>query len=79
MTEISLGDVYDALGAPTVFAIGHRTESPGCLVEQAVNRAMHEAFGEAEALLVTRLHAVTLAEVAANVTRNHKSQKRSAS
>ena len=71
LAQISLGDVYDALGAPTVFAMGDRTESPGCLVEQAVNRTMHDAFGEAEALLLSRLHAVTLAEVAADVKRRH--------
>ena len=73
LAEITLGDVYDALGTPTVFAMGDRTESPGCLVEQAVNRAMRDAFGEAEALLVSRLHAVTLAEVAGDVDlRNHR-------
>jgi Rrf2 family protein len=72
LAKISLGDVYDALGAPTIFAMGDRTESPGCLVEQAVNRAMRGAFGEAEALLVTRLREVTLAEVAADVKRRNK-------
>lgn len=72
LARISLGDVYDALGAPTVFAMGDRTESPGCLVEQAVNRAMHGAFGEAQALLDARLRAITLAAVAADVKRTHK-------
>lgn len=72
LARISLGDVYDALGAPTVFAMGDRTESPGCLVEQAVNRAMHGAFGEAQALLDDRLRAITLAAVAADVKRTHK-------
>ncbi len=71
LAEITLGDVYDALGAPTVFAMGDRTESPGCLVEQAVNRAMQDAFGEAQSLLLTRLHAVTLAEVAGDVQGRH--------
>ena len=71
LADITLGDVYDALGAPTVFAMGDRTESPGCLVEQAVNRAMHDAFGEAQSLLLTRLHAVTLAEVAGDVRGRH--------
>lgn len=78
LAKISLGAVYDALGAPAVFAIGDRTESPGCLVEQAVNRAMQGALGEAEALLMTRLRAVTLAAIAADVKRRHRGARRAA-
>lgn len=72
LAKVTLGDVYDALGAPAVFAMGDRTESPGCLVEQAVNRAMKKAFGEAEALLMARLREVTLAAIAADVKRRHR-------
>jgi len=57
---ITLRDIYDALGRPALLAIGHRTESPGCLVEQAVNSALGQAFDEAEALLLTRFGEVTL-------------------
>lgn len=67
LAQIKLGDVYAALGAPTAFTISHREESPGCLVEQAVNRAIEHALSEAELLLVRKLHAVTLAELAADV------------
>jgi len=67
LDQIKLGDVYAALGAPMVFAMGNRAESPGCLVEQAVNRAMASAFAEAEKVLVKQLHDVTLAELAADV------------
>lgn len=70
LPAITLGDVYDALGIASAFAIGNRTESPGCLVEQAVNRATGAALAEAEAVLVRRLHAVTLAELAADVRRH---------
>jgi len=72
LAEIKLGDVYAALGAPMVFALGNRNESPGCLVEQAVNRAMEAAFAEAEKVLVRQLHGVTLAELAADVLRHDK-------
>lgn len=65
--RLTLGAVYDALGAPTVFAIGHHTESPGCLVEQAVNRALGGAFADAEALLIAKFRAVTLADLASDV------------
>ena len=35
-----LRDIYEALGEPSLLAIGNRTEAPGCLVEQAVNAAL---------------------------------------
>lgn len=66
LEEITLRDVYDALGAPTLFALGHRTEAPGCLVEQAVNAALDEAGHAAEALLLARLGEVTLVQLSAD-------------
>lgn len=67
LDEITLGDVYDALGSLTLFSIGARDESPGCRVEQAVNRVLGQALDEAEALLVARLRATTLAALRADV------------
>ncbi|MBX3232176.1 MAG: Rrf2 family transcriptional regulator [Labilithrix sp.] len=67
LDEITLGDVYAALGTPTVFALGVRDESPGCLVERAVNDAVGAALADAEALLMKRLHTLTLAKLARSV------------
>jgi DNA-binding IscR family transcriptional regulator len=64
MSAVTLRDIYDALGAPTLLAIGVHLESPSCLVEQAVNHALTDAFAEAEALLVSRLGTVSLAQLA---------------
>jgi DNA-binding IscR family transcriptional regulator len=61
LSKVTLRDIYSALGSPSVLAIGNRTESPGCLVEQAVNAALGQAFQDAEALLLARLGEVTLA------------------
>lgn len=61
LAKITLRDVYMALGSPTLLAMGNRTEAPGCLVEQAVNAALGQAFTDAEALLLARLGGVTLA------------------
>jgi Rrf2 family protein len=61
LAKISLRDIYDALGRPSLFAVGNRAESPKCLVEQAVNAALDQAFNDAEALLMSRLGNVTLA------------------
>ena len=39
---------------------------PKCLVEQAVNAALDQAFDDAEALLLSRLGSVTLAMLSAD-------------
>jgi len=64
--SVTLDDIYAALGSPPVFALGHRTENPGCLVEQAVNASLETAFQEAEQILLKRLGTVTLAALAAD-------------
>lgn len=61
LSYITLGDIYHALDAPELFAMGNRTEAPGCLVEEAVNAALNSAFAEARQLLLDRLGKVTLA------------------
>ena len=66
LAAITLRDIYDALGEPALFAIGNRTETPGCLVEQAVNAALDDSLAEAEALLLARFGAVTLAALSAD-------------
>lgn len=66
LQTITLRDIYAALGSPDLFAIGNRTEAPGCLVEQAVNAALDAGFREAEALLLERFGRVTLAALSAD-------------
>ena len=64
LTQITLLDIHLALGASSLFAIGLSTDHPECLVEQAVNAALTEAFDAAQALLVARLGSVTLQQLA---------------
>lgn len=64
LAGISLLDVHRAVGGPRIFAIGNDHPHPGCAVEKAVNDAISEALQDAEALLVARLGAVSLAELA---------------
>jgi Rrf2 family protein len=64
--DITMRDIYDAIGRPALMAMGHRTDAPGCLVEQAVNAALDTSFRDAEALLLARFAQVTLAELAAD-------------
>lgn len=64
LAAVSLYDVYAALGAPEPFALANRTENPQCLVEQAVNAALDDAFQRAEALLLQQMRGVSLAALA---------------
>lgn len=66
LSTVTLREIYEALGSPDLFAMGNRTETPACLVEQAVNAAMDDAFARAEALLLDRLGEVTLAALGAD-------------
>jgi Rrf2 family protein len=64
LERISLLDVHRAVGGPQLFAIGNDDANPGCLVEKLVNESLDDALRQAEALLVERLGAVTLATLA---------------
>lgn len=63
LNTVTLYDIYVALESPVLLAIGNRSEAPGCLVEEAVNTIMNQAFLDAEALLLARFREVTLAEL----------------
>ncbi|MDM4768968.1 Rrf2 family transcriptional regulator [Solimonas sp. SE-A11] len=76
LAKVTLRDIYDAVGAPGVFAMGHREENPQCLVEQAVNEGLDKAFQEAEALLIGRLSGVTLADLSADFNRRYQAHSR---
>jgi len=67
LAAITLRDIYVAIGSPSLLAIGNRTESPGCIVEQAVNAALATSFEDAEARLLARFGEVTLAMLNAKV------------
>jgi DNA-binding IscR family transcriptional regulator len=63
LERVSLLDIHRAVGGPRVFAIGNEHSNPDCAVEQVVNEAVGNALRDAEALLVERLGAVSLAEL----------------
>ncbi|WP_206860482.1 Rrf2 family transcriptional regulator [Lysobacter changpingensis] len=69
LSSVNLRQLHEALGEPALFAIGNRNEHPECLVEQAVNAALDDAFEQAEALLLEKFESVTLAELAADFAR----------
>lgn len=66
LSKVTLHDVYNAIGKPSLLAISNRTEMPGCLVEQAVNASLNKAFNDAEELLLKRFGEVTLVMLSAD-------------
>ncbi|MBU1314778.1 MAG: Rrf2 family transcriptional regulator [Alphaproteobacteria bacterium] len=62
--ELTLLDIYRAVGEPSIFAVGPAYDMPGCQIEQAVNATLKDVFNEAEELLRRRFADVTLADVA---------------
>ncbi|TRO93714.1 Rrf2 family transcriptional regulator [Glycocaulis profundi] len=66
LSEITLLDVHRALGAGAVFVMGPANDQPECLVEQAVNASLAEAFARAEAVLLEELGGRTLADIASD-------------
>ena len=63
LESVTLHDVYEAIGAPTMLAIGNRNESTTCLVEMAVNTATNQAFQKAEEVLLGAFRTTTLGEL----------------
>ncbi|HEY0928876.1 MAG TPA: Rrf2 family transcriptional regulator [Gemmatimonas sp.] len=78
LDQVTLRDVYNALGEPQLLSIGNRSDHPRCLVEQAVNATLGDAFAEAEALLLQRFSEVTLAELSAHFHEHFARRGRSA-
>lgn len=75
LDRITLGDVYQALGAPPLVSLGFREDRPTCVVAQAVNDALADAAQEAEALLLKRFGTVTLATLSADFHRRMAQHK----
>jgi DNA-binding IscR family transcriptional regulator len=76
LEKVSLLDVHLALGDAELVALGHRSENPSCLVEQAVHQALDGTIQEADALLRKRLAKISLADLAADFQRRHAAHKR---
>lgn len=69
LDELRLSDVYAALKTSSPFAISPRSESPGCLIEKAVNRAISGALDDAEQVLHRSFERLTLSAIAKDVRR----------
>jgi len=75
LEEITLADVYTALGSPQLFALGRSDDAPSCLLEQAANQATSAALEAARELFQAELRKVTVADLVrphARVVREHQ-------
>ncbi|TDH38666.1 Rrf2 family transcriptional regulator [Pseudohoeflea suaedae] len=63
LAGISLLDIHESLGEPDVVGFSNKDESPGCLIERAVNRELDAAMDEMRAVFTARMRAITLADI----------------
>lgn len=71
LSDISLRDVYVALGRPGLFAIASRNQQSECKVERAVNAALSGTLEKAEELIIAQLSATTLASLLPGEANGH--------
>lgn len=64
LDQVTLLDVYRAVGAPAMFNIGANAELATCLVEQAVDARLSRTLDEAEALLLSRFAGIKVSDLA---------------
>lgn len=64
LEDLTLLDIYRAVGEPSVFAVGPAYDMPDCPIEQAVNETLEGVFADAEQLLLKRFEGVSLAAIA---------------
>ncbi|NYT36564.1 Rrf2 family transcriptional regulator [Allopusillimonas soli] len=64
LKEVTLLDVHNAVGGPKLFAIGHENGNPSCGVARVVNTALGDVLSQAEALIIGKLSAISLADLA---------------
>ncbi|WP_299548921.1 Rrf2 family transcriptional regulator [uncultured Tateyamaria sp.] len=63
LTDISLADVYAALGEPKLFAIGASDDTPTCLLERSANAATRAALDAARERFLDSLTSQSVADL----------------
>ncbi|MFQ6332679.1 Rrf2 family transcriptional regulator [Methylophilus sp. 3sh_L] len=75
LSTTTLKDVYEALGPPSLLAIGPRSEHPECIVEASVNSALEVTYRQAQEILIAGLDAITLASLTHDVIERIEKRK----
>lgn len=63
LSEISLYDIYEALGKPRLFALGLSNDAPVCLVEKAVNSTLSDGLKAAENVILSQFKELKLSQI----------------
>ncbi|MAN77016.1 MAG: transcriptional regulator [Rhizobiales bacterium] len=66
LEDVTMADIYRALGSPEMFALGLANDDPKCLIEKAVNARIGDTLAAAEAMIVEQFGSMTLAEIRAD-------------
>lgn len=64
LNELTLRDVYEAVGTPPLFNIGSDAEPSHCLVEKAVDERLDQTLKEAEIRLLASFASISVEEIA---------------
>lgn len=75
LQEITLRDVYEAVGAPPLFNIGPQTEPADCLVEKAVDARLELTLRDAEERLLDQFAKTTVEDLAKNFEQRFEALK----
>ena len=70
--ETTLLDVYEALEAPTLFAMGPEADASHCAVAKEVDEALEGVFEEARALILEQMRATTLKALGQRLKKGHR-------
>ena len=64
LSDITLRDVYEAVGKPPLFSIGPQADPSECLVEKAVDARLDATLRAAEDQLLAQFAAITVEDLA---------------
>lgn len=64
LADVTLLDVYEAVGAPPLFNIGPNADPSDCLVEKAVDAQLEASLRDAEARLLKQFSDVRVEDLA---------------
>lgn len=64
LSQITMLDVYVALGKPPLIALGLAQDDPRCIIEQAVNDRLRTSLEEAERRILDQFSTITLDQIA---------------
>ncbi|EHX8994243.1 Rrf2 family transcriptional regulator [Escherichia coli] len=71
-TQVTLLDIYKAVGITHLYHLGINRDDPHCLIENTVNDELEDALKQAETLLMSRLNEITLSHLCRNFKENNQ-------